>query len=73
MRQRGWRTGYEFTITDAGEVVSVGAPVTEGVLGMAVDHRAVVKLDLEHRIRQILRDAEELDTAFADIMRGGRR
>ena len=47
--------------------------MTEGVLGMAVDHRAVVKLDLEHRIRQILCDAEELDTAFADIMRGGRR
>jgi hypothetical protein len=65
----GLADGYEFTITDAGEVVSVGAPVTEGVLGMAVDHRAVVKLDLEHRIRQILRDAEELDTAFADIMR----
>lgn len=60
---------YEFTITDAGEVVSVGDPVPEGVLGMAVDHRAVVKLDLEHRIGQLMRDAEELDMAFADIMR----
>ncbi len=60
---------YEFTITDAGAVVSVGEPVTEGGLGWVVDHRAMVKLDLEHRIGQLLRDAEELDTAFADIMR----
>ena len=65
----GLADGYEFTITDVGEVVSVGAPVTEGVLGMVVGHRAMAKLDLEYRIRQILRDAEELDTAFADIMR----
>jgi len=60
---------YEFTITDVGEVVSVGAQVPEDLLGMVLDHRVSVKLDLERRIEQLLRDAEEIDTVFADIMR----
>ncbi len=60
---------HEFTITDAGEVVSVGEPVAEGALGVVLDPRAMVKLDLEYRIGQLLHDAEELDTVFADIMR----
>ncbi|MGH3914055.1 MAG: hypothetical protein ACRDTC_11720 [Pseudonocardiaceae bacterium] len=60
---------YEFTITGAGEVVSVGEPVSEGMFGMVVDHRAVVKLDLEHRIEQLLSDAEGTRHGFADIMR----
>lgn len=70
MEEAEWLArSYEFTITDAGEVVSVGEPLPVDVLSMVLDHRVGVKLDVERRIEQILRNAEELDTAFADIMR----